>query len=503
MKEENTIIPLPDQYLHRLNQYLNKNLGLNFPKERWRDLSEKFHLASIKFGFTDEKACVEWLEENPATNKTAETLAAFLTIGETYFYRDKNMFANLEKHVLPDLIRKRSLEGKYLRIWIAGCSTGEEAYSVAAMLNGLIHDINDWDVSILATDINEASLSKAREGIYKKWSLRGTPDWFISNYLVPTGDGRYRVRNRVRKMLVFRYHNLAEDPYPSMVSGITALDLVFCRNVLMYFHPDTIAKVVNAFYRSLVKGGWLIVSGSEGPFISRTEFSMVSLPGTIIYRKGPASVIRKPLPEAPGKKFLPPAIHKTVQIPVPLKPATKYKSVPVSEEKKQTDSDMVKAEKLYMEGYYNEASLMLLQLVSADQSHGEALELLARVLANQGAFSEARSWCEKLLRSDSSNHSAHFLHSLILREQGEVDESIRSLQRTIYLKPDFVMAHYCLGKLAHKKGNNRMAERYLGNVQTMLQQVNGDELLPQSDGITAGRLLEILRSFIAGLPKVS
>ncbi|NQU81836.1 MAG: chemotaxis protein CheR, partial [Bacteroidetes bacterium] len=200
---------IPEPLLAKFSKYIAENLGLYFPEKRRNDLRDKFLPASMKFGFNDAESCINWLLSTPLTQEQVETLSSYLTIRKTHFFRDKNIYNELEKHVLPELINSRRKTGKHIRIWSAGCSSGEEPYSIAILLHKMIPDLKDWSISILATDINPRALKKAKNGIYYKWSFRGTPKWVKDGYFSETKEDSYIIMPYIKKMVSFSYHNLA------------------------------------------------------------------------------------------------------------------------------------------------------------------------------------------------------------------------------------------------------------------------------------------------------
>ena len=233
----------------------------------------------------DVQTCIRRLVSAQLTKEQAELLVSHLTIGETYFFRDKNCFETLQTHILPTLINSRQGREQRLRVWCAGSSTGEEPYTVAILLQRMIADLAEWNITILATDINPASLRKGAHGEYGDWSFRDTPHWVKEKYFTASSDGRRMISDTIRKMVAFVPLNLAQDSYPSLSNNTNAMDLIFCRNVLMYFAPEQIRKVIDKFRHSLVDGGWLIVSPCETSHDLFTEFSTVQLNNMILYRK--------------------------------------------------------------------------------------------------------------------------------------------------------------------------------------------------------------------------
>ena len=185
-----------------------------------------------------------------------EAFIAELTIGETYFFRHRAQFDALERTILPDLIARRAQERR-LRIWSAGCATGEEPYSLAIMLDRLLPDRASWSVMILGTDINRTSLEQAQRGTYRSWSFRGVDTATQSRYFTRSGD-EHRISPEIAGMVTFSYLNLVGDAYPSLASNTTSMDLVLCRNVLIYFGAETINGVLGRIHDSMCEGGWLV-----------------------------------------------------------------------------------------------------------------------------------------------------------------------------------------------------------------------------------------------------
>jgi chemotaxis protein methyltransferase CheR len=159
----------------------------------------------------------------PLTKTHLQVLASHLTVGETYFFREKKTFEILTASIVPDLIRNRRGCGQRLRIWSAACCTGEEPYSLAILLHQIIPDFTDWHVTILATDINERFLQKAAAGVYGEWSFRESPAGFKERYFHRTADGRHAILPEIKKQVIFVMAPLKDGD--GRIDGITAADL--------------------------------------------------------------------------------------------------------------------------------------------------------------------------------------------------------------------------------------------------------------------------------------
>ena len=175
---------ISDELLAQFSDFLTAKIGLFFPATRRQDLARGLKAAARDLGCDRVELCIRQLMTSPLTRPQIEVLASHLTVGETYFFREKKSLAVLENHILPELIRSRRERGRRLRIWSAGCASGEEAYTLAILLHRAIADLKDWQIHILATDINPKALQKATRGLYGKWSFRDTPPEIMERYFV-------------------------------------------------------------------------------------------------------------------------------------------------------------------------------------------------------------------------------------------------------------------------------------------------------------------------------
>ncbi|MBI4854640.1 MAG: protein-glutamate O-methyltransferase CheR [Acidobacteria bacterium] len=208
------------------------------------------------------------------------TLVDSITINETNFFRNRPQFDLLETFVLPELILKKKQEGeKRLRIWSAGCSSGQEPYSIAITLLETIPFIDLWDIKILASDISLTILEVAQTGRYLETQLRGLEQEHQDKYFLKNSNGEYFINERVKKLVAFDYHNLKHD------NGLRGFDIIFCRNVMIYFDQTGCINLVNRFANSLLLGGYLFIGHAETLKGLSTRFKMVCQNKGIAYRK--------------------------------------------------------------------------------------------------------------------------------------------------------------------------------------------------------------------------
>jgi len=495
---------VPDQQISRLNRYVADWLGLHFPKKRWRDLERIIVHAAPELGFQTVDECIERLLSGEFSAHQANTLAGRLTIGETYFFREQNSFDFLEHRILADLIAARRGRDQRLRIWSAGCSTGEEPYSLAIILNRLLPDIRDWQVTILATDINTQALARAGQGLYREWSFRGVPEPIRQRYFTMTAEGLFELSYAIRTMVTFAVLNLAEDSYPSLSTNTNAMDVIFCRNVLMYFEPRRQQQVICGFHRSMLDNGWLIVSPCEvSPAFSR-YFDTIMFPGGSVYRKGAREVkSHSPvLRDLPGTAL--PVLHPPEQDLPPLPPVPPVSPKRPAQQKRHQaaaspEFSCAEALALYRQGKYDEAATLLsraLECPAAPENRsqfGQAAILLAQSLANQGKIVPALEWTEKAIAVDKLNAELYYLRATILQEQGAESQAIATLRQALYLAPNFVLAHFALATLTLREKPGE-ADRHFENALSLLGACGADDPVPGADGMTAGRLAEVIAS---------
>ena len=463
--------PLPDALLAAASEFVALRIGLHFPPERWRDIERGLEAAAREFGLADAETYARALLSSPLSHAQVEVLASHLTVGETYFFREMNSFAALEEHIIPELLRARRGAERRLRIWCAGCCTGEEPYSVAILLDRLISDAEAWNLTILGTDINPRFLRKAAEGVYGEWSFRDTPAWIRERYFTRRRDGRYELQPRIRKRVTFSHLNLADDAYPSLVSNTNAMDVILCRNVLMYFTAARARRAAENFRRALVGGGWLIVSPTETSNTLFAPLAPVQLPGVLVYRNAGEALPRAAaieLAQQVPRAICPPDPVAPPEDPAPAAAAVESAAAPPQ----------------------------------APDDPGE-LARAARDCANAGRLGEALEWCAKAIAADRLNPAHYYLLATIQQEQGQLDAAAQSLTRALYLDADFALAHFALANLCLSQGRRRNAERHFANALTVLRARAQDEILPEADGLTVGRLAEIIASVRAIQPRAA
>ncbi len=483
--------------LSRFSDIIAERTALHFPRERWRDLERKTGSVASEFGFDDVEAFIDWLESEPITREQVEMLASHLTISETYFWREPQVFEALVEHILPELIRSRESSGKLLRIWSAGCSAGEEPYSIAMALHRVIPSPDNWNITILATDINPVILRKAHAGIYGEWSFRNSPSWLREKFFLRSEGGRLEIVPEIRKMVTFSYLNLAEDIYPSPLNNTGAMDIIFCRNVLMYFAPARARRAIEGLYHSLVNGGWLIVSSSELSQHLFPQFSSVNFSGAIVYRKEPqgsmpsavfhferippTGVMIHPIDEpaiASETQVLPNPYPDSITTPEETRPESSH---PVIEDLSDIQSD--------------NDDTMRTDTTERGETHSRVTGTI-RSLADMGKLSEALALCDTAIAGDKLDPDLHYIRAVILQELNRLEDAAEALKRTLYLDPNHAPAYFTLGNVALRQGDSKSAKRCFNNTLSIMGAFRQEDILPEFGGLTAGRFIEIIQATI-------
>jgi chemotaxis protein methyltransferase CheR len=402
-------------------------LGLHFAEDRHAEMDR-----ALLETAGEHRALEAWLAglaSRPLADPAWMRLIARLTIGETHFWRDHACFEALERHVLPDLIAARHSR-RALRVWSAACSTGEEPYSLAILLDRLLLDRATWDVTVLATDLNPAALETARRGLYRPWALREVPAAVRQRYFRARGARGFEVDPEIRRMVRFETANLAES-FPAMASG-GAMDLVLCRNALMYLTPEAARRAVAHLREALAEDGWLIVAPAEASAEAFRPLRPVNFPGAIFFRAGGGS----DEPAKPDQAATAPLRRREApDRPLRLRAA---RSSPVPPALRPPDPE-------------------------------SSIELKARAqaLADRGSLDEARRLCKRALLADRLDAGAYRLLAAIEQERGRVAAAIEALRRALYLDPDASEAHLALGRLLLARGERRSALRHLATAERL------------------------------------
>ncbi|MGD0341467.1 MAG: CheR family methyltransferase [Bacteroidales bacterium] len=458
---------LTDIELSMVCEAIASRMGLHFPIERWAMLRRNLVLAAREFGFHNMTGFIQWLLSSELRKDQIMILASHLTISETYFWREPQVFSALTDYILPELIKSKKKGERSIRIWSAGCSTGEEPYSIAIALHKTIPNIEDWNITILATDINPRALSKAVSGIYGAWSFRNSPAWLKSTWFHHKEDGQYEIIPEIKNMVTFTCLSLVEM---SAISNANTMDIIFCRNVLMYFTKEWVNKISQDLFHCLSEDGWFVVSSCELSSQVFPQFTQVNFPGAVLYRKGKnESTLSFNIPSDEMLEPLSDTALLTTEASTKMVVKAVAKVVAKEVEKENPQSIVKTPEESYTDKIF-----------------------AIRLLANLGHLEEALSICNEAIASYKLSSGLYFLRASILQELDKSSEAIVSLKQTIYIDPDYIMGHFALGNLFIRRGNDKNAKRCFNNALDLLSRCENDDILPESEGLSVKYIREII-----------
>lgn len=478
-------VKLSEEDYRRFKDFLSKKIGLHFGLKRRSDLAKGlYERLSANKRWKDLDGYYNFLRYSDGNKDELKKLISLLTVGETYFFRDKSHFKILDNYILPEIIKKKS-KTKNLRIWSAGCSTGEEPYSIAILLRKLLTDIKEWNIFILATDVNEEALSLAREGIYRSWSFRDTDNRYKKEYFTEVKDG-YKISEEIKGMVNFKYLNLIENVYPSLINNIVDLDLIVCRNVTIYFEPKATKQIVNKFFNSLVSGGYLLVGHVEHYESVYDKFKRIVLKDLIIYRKKESSKNEsREIKE--GLKFKVREEQDDIKM---LK-----RAIPFRKKERRQSAASPETNKFnrgfsyFRDNKFEEAKEQFKEILKIDPNNVRARYIIGQILANQGDIDNAQKWCEEILIIDPLSLEAHFLLSILYRQKGLVEKAIKSLKKVLYIDCNFVLGYFQLANYYREMEKNKLAIKYFNNAKEILLKKSPNDVIEKTEYLTVEALL--------------
>ncbi|HWX46464.1 MAG TPA: CheR family methyltransferase [Roseomonas sp.] len=454
---------IPDADFLRLKSLVIARTGHFYYQDKDALLWERLRRRLRETGLPGTAAYLERLKDPVAGEAEWAALVAEITIGETFFFRYAEQFAALERTILPGIIARNRKERR-LRVWSAGCASGAEPYSVAILVRRLLGEaLPQWRVSLLGTDLNEAVLRTARRGLYSRWALRSLSAEELERDFTPDAGGRHwALRPQHRSLVRFEQHNLLSLLDGTSPLQINEFDLILCRNVLIYFHPEVVERLVRALAERLNPGGWLLLGHAEpNPAFARF-LDVVNLPGTVAYRRSGAPLPAPP-PAAPA--FTAPMAEPGAwaPLPPPSSPPARPPAAPVPR------SAIPPPEGAAPGG----------------AAGADALLEEARALANRGDLVAAQAACRDGLAAEPAHPALHYYDGLVARALGQPEAAERAFRRALYLRRDFVMAHYQLGLLLLDEGHRTAGCRALTVATRIAMGLPGDAALEEGDGMTA------------------
>ena len=370
-----------------------------------------------------------------------------VTVGETSFFRHREWFEAIETSVLLPLVATRRAQGRRsAALWSVGCATGEEPYTLAMILRRILPDVADWNLLIQASDVNAAALAYAGQGIYRDWSMREIDATTRDTHFTRRRDKTFQLHANIREMVRFEFMNLAD--FASATGSPSGFDLILCRNVLMYFPPETQRRIAVRLMEALAPGGWIATSPAEASAELFRPLRAVNVPDAILFRRDDGGyAVRSPAVEAP-----------------PTRPALAEAPLP--------------------------------QAVISDDRKPRPIDR-ARRLADEGRHHEARMLCEAILAADPLSDEGYALLAVVHAEAGELDAAIQAARQCLYLRPTCPDIAFLQANLLMRAGKRESGARLMRRVLRELEAVPDLEVVRPTDGMTARAMRELVRRSLA------
>jgi len=275
--------PLSDKEFSDLRALIYELSGIDIPSRRKYLLENRLGARLKTLNLRSFGDYYKYLKGSKDRNKELDFLFEKITTNETSFFRDIKQLGVFKTFALKNVVDRQTKAGKkQINIWCAGCSSGEEAYTLSILLHEFLGmSVIGWKINIVANDLSPAMISKAKKGIYTDYSLRNTPKQIISKYFTKEAEG-YKVHPKIQKPIDFRLMNLKDS---ASVKRLPKSHLIFCRNVIIYFDDDMKQQVINQFYDNILADGYLIIGHSESLHKYSRLFRPLSKPGGIMYQK--------------------------------------------------------------------------------------------------------------------------------------------------------------------------------------------------------------------------
>jgi len=509
--------------IQRFAQLISAQIGLQIRLQDYPVLSQKIVTRARELRYSHPQDYYNLLTgETSVSQNEWRQLIPLITTPESYFFRDRGQFKLLQTVIFPQLIARQK-ESKQLQIWSAGCSTGEEPYSLSLLLQQLIPNWEEWKILILGTDINELSLDKARQGIYSAWSFRQVDSEIISKSFIPWGGG-WKINPKTRKSVKFMNFNLVQGE-PTDDSNFKNIDLIVCRNVFVYFEKHHISQAINKFYQVLKPEGYLITAHSELQGVENNPFKATIFPESVIYQrpKETENISQNFLPNSKLDRstlcrVLSPENQKngsdlkqktylkkkninqtTLQSQVNLKSKIVNSAITTGLNYPQLTLEIEEAHRLFRHKKYKEAIQKINLFIDKNTANFDAYYLLGKIYANLGQYQEAISYCQKAMTVDSLSVLPCYLLLNIAEEINNREEAKKLAKRIIYLSgisPSSISAYVKLAFLYEQEDNQKKAKQNYTIALELLQNLPPQAQVEYTEDLTVAELKISLISII-------
>jgi chemotaxis protein methyltransferase CheR len=438
-----------------------KNYGITVSSDR---VSKICHVLNTRMALFNLKQVNDYLELlNRDCDEKKEFLNSF-TVGETYFYRNQAHMDIIKNdvfnHLLNDWLYKRTDK---IKIWSAACATGEEPYTLSILAKEFGWGGHGCNVEIVASDINEGFINKAKRGLYSTRRVASVPEDALSNYFkYVESEDSYQLSKEILNSVEFNKVNLIEPPYFKKPGNF---NLIVCRNVLIYFDMKTIGQVLNGLVSNLAPGGFLVLGHSESLYYYKHDLDLLEFNGVFIYQK-------------PSKES-----------------SVNLNSMPVEEQ----DSIRMKALDAYENKMYKEALELFDKSLVESPNDVEVLMAKANILARSNLHDLSLNELDKIFAIDDLHTEAYYLQGMLYLQKKDLKQATLSFQKLIYLDQECIAGHYQLAKVYIEQSDFERASRVYSRFQSLVQEMDAYEIIPFTEGVTASVFQQLAEALLGGI----
>jgi len=272
-------LDLPDDVFRLLRDAIYRRTGIWFADASKYLLQKRLSPRARELNFESLQKYYYFLQYDPRADTEFDEIYDLVTTKETYFFREPAQLAAFVDEIVPDVLSRKTV--RKIRVWSAGCSTGEEPYSIAMLLQESRY-FDRAGFEIFASDLSQQVLVRARKGQYRETAFRATDPTLRDKYFTREPDGSWRIRDQIRNRVSFGRLNLYDEPRVALLGTV---DVIFCRNVIIYFDDSSKRTVINNFYNRLTEGGYLLLGHSESLISLSTQFKLKHLKNDMVYQK--------------------------------------------------------------------------------------------------------------------------------------------------------------------------------------------------------------------------
>ena len=433
--------------LSRVEQLVQERTGIAPSRVHEASREHTLRLAMAREGVADVHAFHELITRDP---RAFDALISDWTVPESYFFREPSHFEFLRSQVLPELLAGRRPDHR-MAFWSAGCAAGEEACSLAIMLEeaGV-----RGHARVLGTDVSRAAIARANNALYSRWALRVTSAREVAAYFEREGAS-YRLIRRLRERVRFVQHNLASTLYPGVVGGASGFDLVLCRNVLIYFGAQTVREVGQRLARSLAPGGYLLLGPSDPALALDDLCDVVSTPSGLLYRRRVGA--------APLRVRAQPSTPSVTSVPVERSPVSAAVAAP---------------------------PVATAPTEPSARSVAQSLQLVRRIAEDSGSRA-GETACRDELAAHPLSAELHALRAELLIDLGLDEGAEQAVRRALYLDRTLPLAQLLSAALAERRGDRAAAQRSYAQLAEACRGKPAEDTIGSAEGLTFAELAAI------------